>query len=423
MNFDEINQQFVKSLTSQFIATMTTQIGQRVVDNVANIVNSFDVKKEIADKINQSVNQAVDSFASKNNTGPAAIGEELVTKLSNKSQEFLDGLTATIHNKVFTELQSRIASTDFVHLIRDTANHHVSNMLKNHAYTFPANSIPSKAIQHQDLAVKADNIEPGVIKKFESTGIQDKASSCRLTISDNAIITETTLISKDMHVIGTLKVDGDLDNGLADRVALRAVEKIESKYNEGTFDQYVNRVIQKIDTEGLDVSKIKYKDTALVKDNALHDNIVHSNLQYLGLIRELQVSGETLLDDTLYVANKRLGLNTLEPEHVFDIWDQEVQVIATKKQKDTAYFGTGKLQNLILGTNLQNQLILHSSGEISLARVTVGKVTFSSSPWEPRDNRQVGEIVWNEQPQLGQPIGWVSLGGARWAKFGIITDI
>ena len=67
MNFDEINQQFVKSLTSQFIATMTTQIGQRVVDNVANIVNSFDVKKEIADKINQSVNQAVDSFASKNN--------------------------------------------------------------------------------------------------------------------------------------------------------------------------------------------------------------------------------------------------------------------------------------------------------------------------------------------------------------------
>ena len=49
-------------------------------------------------------------------------------------------------------------------------------------------------------------------------------------------------------------------------------------------------------------------------------------------------------------------------------------------------------------------------------------MSHSSAAWQPTDNRQLGEIVWNEQPNIGAPIGWVSLGGARWAKFGTITE-
>ena len=76
----------------------------------------------------------------------------------------------------------------------------------------------------------------------------------------------------------------------------------------------------------------------------------------------------------------------------------------------------------MLGTNQQNQLSLETDGSVQILRLNIGRVNMTSGPWQPTDNRQVGEIVWNEQPQVGQPIGWVSLGGARWAKFGIITD-
>ena len=35
-------------------------------------------------------------------------------------------------------------------------------------------------------------------------------------------------------------------------------------------------------------------------------------------------------------------------------------------------------------------------------------------------NAITGTIVWNENPAQGGPVGWICLGGTRWAKFGII---
>lgn len=422
MNIDELSQQYIKAISSHFVGTLTAQVSQRIIDNVASVVNNYDVDKEIKDKIKITVDNAVDAYGSSGNRGAMAIGNEIVDQLKVKTDQFIQKVINDINTKVFNDLQAVVNSTDYTKLIRDTANHHVSNMLKNHSYTFPNQSIPGNAVRTDSLSISADNITSGIIKKFESQGIQDKATRSQLTVSDAAIVSETHFVAKQITVEGDLSVKGNFDKSLTDRVAQVAVEKIESKYNEGTFDQYVNRVITKLDQEGIDIGKVKYNNQPFLADNTLHSSITNSNLQYLGLLKELQVSGETLLDDTLYVANKRMGINTLEPEHVLDIWDQEVQIIAAKKQKDVAFIGTARNQALILGSNLQNQLVLSPNGDITINRLILGKTTHSSSPFEPKDNRQLGEIVWNEQPRLGQPVGWVSLGAARWAKFGIITD-
>ena len=59
-------------------------------------------------------------------------------------------------------------------------------------------------------------------------------------------------------------------------------------------------------------------------------------------------------------------------------------------------------------------------GAVTVKQIRIGNVLFSSSPNPPQYTAQRGTIVFNEQPNLGGPIGWVSLGDARWANFGII---
>jgi hypothetical protein len=54
--------------------------------------------------------------------------------------------------------------------------------------------------------------------------------------------------------------------------------------------------------------------------------------------------------------------------------------------------------------------------------LNIGRVRHTSSSTMPVDNRPAGVVVWNEKPYIGGPIGWVSLGGARWAGFGTITE-
>jgi hypothetical protein len=144
-------------------------------------------------------------------------------------------------------------------------------------------------------------------------------------------------------------------------------------------------------------------------------------LQSVGALKELQVIGETLLDQTLYASNRRVGINTIDPESAMDIWDQEVQVVIGKRQQDTAIIGTTRNQKLVISANNRDQLTVNTDGSVSVKSLNIGNSNHTSSPFMPTDNRAVASVVWNESPVLGGPIGWVSLGGARWAPFGIIN--
>ena len=294
---------------------------------------------------------------------------------------------------------------------------------------FPDQSIPARAIDTQSLAISGNNVSGGLIKKFQSTGIQDSASSCQVTILDQATVFENRLVANELEIVGDVKfrgnisIDGTLpaDSALTDQLVGLVVDNFNSKYQDGTFDQYVDRVFEKISDTGIDSADIRHKGKSLVSDNELSDTVLSSNLQKVGALKELQVIGETLLDQTLYVSNGRVGLGTLDPEKALDIWDQEIQIVAGKKQQDVAYIGTARNQNLIIGANNRDQLTVNTDGSVSVKSLNIGRTNHTSASVRPTDNRPIGQIVWNEQPIIGSPVGWVSLGGARWAQFGLIS--
>lgn len=433
-NINDVSQEFIRRLTDDFIHSMTAQIRQKVVADVTKEIAEFDIKGQIHGRILDTVAEAVSVYHWPNDpNGPNskrddAVVEGIVSEFKSRTRQFLDKLTSHVQTTVVDKLEDTLEGMDVAAMVQS----HVSstlNKLMTH-YQFPEKSIAGLAVSQDGLYVRAENIIPGIISNFESTGIQDKASTCQVTIMDLATVFENKLVSNDLEIAGHAVFKGNVDiqgtvpehSAFLKQIVNGTVQAIESQYDSGTFDQYCDRVLDKINTDGISSVSVKVGTDAIVIDGTLAPGVTRSNLQSVGALKELQVIGETLLDETVYVSNKRLGINTIEPERTLDIWDQEVQIVAGKRLKDTGYFGTARPQTLVLGTNNRDQLSLNADGTVTINRLNIGKLSHSGASQQPIDNRPMGHIVWNENPMIGAAIGWVSLGGGRWAKFGTIIE-
>ena len=138
-------------------------------------------------------------------------------------------------------------------------------------------------------------------------------------------------------------------------------------------------------------------------------------------LKELQVIGETLLDETLYVSVNRVGINTMDPEATFDLWDQEIEISAGKLELNTAIIETPKSQALVISANKNYNLVCNTDGSVTINTLKIGQSKHTSSDSVPTEDAPKGDVVWNTEPYIGGPIGWVSLGGARWATFGTVS--
>lgn len=355
------------------------------------------------------------------------IGQQVIDKLIPEFER-------QNRDRVAQDITAALAQLDLTDIVRQQADGAIRSLVAS--FEFPDWSIPSRAVDPRELVISANNIDGGVFKGFESTGIQDRATQCQVTVQDDVTVFENKLVAAGLDIVGSVTVEQDAvfkgnitvegtlpeDSAFVNQIVDIVVKHFNDKFSNGTFDQYTDRVFMRIADEGIDASIVLVGETPIVDfDGTLAPTVVNSNLQKVGALKELQVIGETLLDQTLYVSNKRVGINTMDPERALDLWDQEVQIVAGKRQQDTAIFGTIRNQNLIISANGKDQLVVNADGSVAVKNLNIGRTNHSSAPRMPTDNRPMGHIVWNENPGIGLPIGWVSLGGARWAAFGLIA--
>jgi hypothetical protein len=255
----------------------------------------------------------------------------------------------------------------------DAASGIIVERLKD--YVFPANSINGDAIKLADLVITGDNVKGGIIENFSSTGIDDRATGVAVTILDHATVVENNLFTQDLTVEGTATINGNLnvtgtvneDSAFFRDLVSRTTTSALSNMDRGLFDNYSALIFEKIKTDGLNLSKIKLNDTEVISDNKLGSTIINSNLQSLGLLKELQVVGESIFAETLYVTPKRVGINTIEPSGALAIWDQEVEIVAVKKSADTGSFGTPRQQRLVLTANNKENMATNNFTLLILA--------------------------------------------------------
>jgi hypothetical protein len=418
----DINQQLqpiVTSLLDSLKGSIEVELRNKISDEVVKTIANTEVTSIVERIITQRLNERVAEFNIETKTRQQL--EQTLTQITN---QLSTSLAKSANDQIAAEINRRVAVMDIGPVIQSIVENKINNLVQTGA--FGKESIDHTSINFKGFKFSGDVVKGGIIENFGSTGIDDRATQVQMTLMDQAVAfekavwTPSAIIKGRLTVEGELVVLGDIDSSgpAANTLADLAVEKI--KADTELLNLHSESILASISQNGLDLDRITQGGREIVKGNQLGYHITDSNLQRVGMLRDLQTQGEAVLSDTLYVTSKRVGINTIEPSAVFVVWDEEVELVVTKHSQDTGYIGMPRYQSLVLGANNKDNLILNTDGSVEIENLRIGNTPMSSATASPDYNAITGTIVWNENPAQGGPVGWICLGGARWAKFGII---
>ena len=418
----DINQQLqpiVTSLLDSLKGSIEAELRNKISDEVVKAIANTEVTAIVERIITQRLNERVAEFNIETKTRQQL--EQTLTQITN---QLSTGLAKSANEQITAEVARRVAVMDIGPIIQGIVENKINNLVQTGA--FGKESINHNSIDFKGFKFSGDVVKGGIIENFGSTGIDDRSTQVQMTLMDQAVAfekavwTPSAIIKGKLTVEGDLVVLGDIDNNspAANTLANMAVEKI--KADTELLELHSDAMLASIGQKGIDLKCITQDGREIINGNQLGYHITDSNLQRVGMLRDLQTQGEALLSDTLYVTGKRVGINTIEPSAVFVVWDEEVELVITKHSQDAGYIGMPRFQRLVLGANNKDNLILDTDGSVEIENLRVGNTPMSSATAIPDYNAITGTIVWNENPAQGGPVGWICLGATRWAKFGII---
>ncbi len=404
------------------VADITSNVLIRVDSAISSAINNRLAAYDYASHIQEAANTAFEKRVGEYTVDP----KRLENRIVNKINETIEAAQTQTQELVETQVQQRLATVDFQKAITDSVSTLVADRMSE--FVFPPNSIDPAALKLIDLKITGDNISGGIIENFSSTGIDDRATQVALTILDDSTVIENNLLTKDLTVQGSMTINGEFNvNGsipehteFFKKLVSSTTSSTLSSLDNTLFGKYSTLIFDQIKRDGLDLAKLTLNGQEVATTNSLGSGIVNSNLQNLGELKELRVSGESLLAQTLYVAPRRVGINTIEPSAALSVWDDEIEIVAKKKQKDVGYLGTTRQQQLILSANNKDNLTLEVDGAVKVDDLKIGPMRFTAASTPPNYVSARGHVVWNTNPNPGGPIGWICLGAANWANFGII---
>ena len=282
-------------------------------------------------------------------------------------------------------------------------------------------SIDINTIIHQRVDENMSRLKVELLSNFSSTGIDDRATTCQLTILDETTVVENTLTAraakfvesvtvKDLSVTGSINTDNQSWNALAAEISAKTLKQVDREWK----DRLVEQVAEEIKKNGIKFDNVTVDDQLLVSGNQLAKTITQSNLQKVGRLRDLTVEGETSLNETVIVVKQRLGVNTEHPDSALNVWDEEVSISAGKYKNQEAYIGTSRDQVLNLGVNKLPQLTIGTDGITSVKKLRVAQYMIGHSTQVPNYSGTKGDIIFNADPMPGQPFAWVCLGNYKW---------
>jgi hypothetical protein len=260
-----------------------------------------------------------------------------------------------------------------------------------------------------------------ILEKFSSTGIDDRATACQLTVMDDTVVIENQLTAKNINVInaavmqdlvvtGSVNIDNTSWKQLSDGIADRTLERLSEEWRK----TLVSQVADEIRNKGIDFDQITMAGQPVIQGTSLTRHVTDSSLQTVGVLKTLQVQGETHLNNTVSVINRRLGINTQSPEMALSVWDEEVSIIIGKHKAKQAYIGTSRDSAVAIGVNRVPHIEIDTDGLTTVKKLRVGLHKISHDVQVPGWSGTRGDIVFNASPGADRVFAWVCLGAHRW---------
>lgn len=401
-----VNQEVHKVIADQgWIADMESRIVKHIQDRITAKFSHISSAPDLVDTVKTSVKDLVDQ-GHLPDLGQYVDRDKLQQAVDTNVQQLISG---TIDN-----------------LILDAGWLQKIEILVTQSFTKKINSELSKidinALVSENLVAAMDVWYERIKKDFRTAGITDRATETRLTIADQAVQIDTTLSAQDVAIMqdasidGTLKVKNlavtgsiNMDNHSWDELTNMVTDQTLQRLDQEFQDQLLQQVLDHARTSGIDFASVNIGGHAVISGTSLTPLV-----DRIGPLCQLTVTGETNMFDTLNVAKKRVGINTKHPEMALSIWDEETNIVAGKVEQDTAYLGTGRKQNLILGTNQKNHVMIDMDGMTTVKKLRVDRWCISHSATVPGWSGTRGDLVLNNDPKPDQPFAWICLGAFRW---------
>lgn len=281
--------------------------------------------------------------------------------------------------------------------------------------------IESAIVKNRDVMVDA------LRRDFRSQGISDHATATQLTVMDGVVVVEKELVSQDLVIERNTTLRGDVlvqgDFAVQGRINVdnKTWQELGQYMGDVTYERIKNDFARElIDTviaqskQGIDIENITVDGSPLISGGILSAGVIKSNLKTVGVLDNLTVSGTASLCDTVSVNAKRVGINTDDPESALSVWDEEVVVNVGKNSRNTGFVGTGRKQNLILGTNRQNHVEIDIDGVTTIQKLRIGRNNISWATEVPGYSGTKGDVVFNINAGGDNPFAWICLGAFRW---------
>ena len=415
--------------TATITRMIEQQIAETVSSHVSGVLTSDDWAKPLEDKIlKYTQDRILSKFA--NSTAMPEIIEAVKTSVGELFAngnipgiaQFVDN--AVIKTAVDSEVE-RITQSAVVELFKDPEwlekIETVINQTVIRRTVATIGSIDIATIIHQRVDENMKQLRIDLLAGFSSTGIDDRATTCQLTIMDETTVVENTLtaksanfvesvIVKDLAVTGSINTDNRSWDVLAASISDKTLSKLDAEWKA----LLVSQVAAEIKNNGIDFENVKIDGAPLVQGTQLSRAITQSNIQKVGKLQDLTVLGEVSLNDTVTVVKKRLGVNTEQPDSALNVWDEEVSISAGKYKNQEAYLGTSRNQALNIGVNRSPQITIGTDGITIVNKLRVAQYIIGHGLEVPNYSGTKGDMIFNGNPTPGSAFAWVCLGGFKW---------
>jgi hypothetical protein len=338
-------------------------------------------------------------------------------------QQIAAALDSAVQDTVKKTLDMMVLDPTWLAKIESLVNQQVTQRVLEKISAIDVNTIIAGEIDNT-----MDRWKAKLLADFKSTGITDHATSCQLVVMDEAVVAQGGLASndllvesfanvrgtlnvKDLIVTGTVNTDNRSWQELADSMAARTRDSLTAEWR----GMLVQDVLTQAKEQGIDFSNISINGIKVVDGNSLSGVITESNLESVGTLHNLSVAGTAKIgNDVLSVGQRRVGVNTADPEMALGIWDEEVSVLAGKLSKDNAYIGTGRKQKLSIGVDKVPQIELDPTGLTTIRNLRLDRFRIAFAASIPGYAGTRGDVIINSDPKADSPFAWRCLGGFKW---------
>lgn len=338
---------------------------------------------------------------------------------TNKITQTIDN---GIQDLVNTAIDNLVVDPDWQNKIERSVNQLMTTRLGDQLSTIDLNSL---IVSHIDSGI--DRWQDRLKKDFATAGIIDQATARQLTVMDGVVVVESDFVSNNAEIQKDIKINGstitnnlvvtgsiNVDNRSWGELSDYISKKTLSNITEQWRTQLINEIVEISKTTGIDFASVTIKGQSLIDGNCLSSNIKESSLETVGQLKSLHVVGTTIMNNTMHVHNKRIGINTDSPEMALSVWDEEIALIAGKLSKNQAYLGTARLQNLAIGVNRIPQIEIDTDGLTTIKQLRVGRHRIGHDTEVPGYSGTRGDIVFNSNPIPDSPFAWTCLGAFQW---------